>query len=63
MALAWAEAVTYAEVSDEIYNLALSEFSEEELIDLTLGVTAINTWNRLNLAFPNIPGSYKVGQF
>tara|TARA_R110002051_G_scaffold314666_1_gene392001 strand:+ start:64189 stop:64638 length:450 start_codon:yes stop_codon:yes gene_type:complete len=63
VALAWAEAVTYAEVSDEIYNLALSEFSEEELIDLTLGVTAINTWNRLNLAFPNIPGSYKVGQF
>ena len=63
VALAWAEAITYADVPDEIYDLALTEFSEEELIDLTLGVTAINTWNRLNLAFPNKPGSYKVGQF
>ena len=34
-----------------------------ELIDLTLAITNINTWNRINLAFPNEPGTYKVGQF
>src|SRR5690606_22750283 len=63
VALAWAEAITYAKVSDEDYELALTEFSEKELVDLTLAITAINTWNRLNLAFPNPPGSYNVGQF
>jgi AhpD family alkylhydroperoxidase len=62
-ALAWAEAVTKAHVSDDVYTAAESQFSDEELIDLTMIVTTINTWNRLNLAFPNDVGSYKVGQF
>lgn len=62
-ALEWAEAVTAADVSNEVYDKAEAQFSDEELIDLTLIVTAINTWNRLNLAFPNDVGSYQVGQF
>jgi AhpD family alkylhydroperoxidase len=62
-ALAWAEAVTACRVPDDIYNEAKAQFSDEELIDLTMGVTAINTWNRLNLAFPNEPGTYRVGMF
>ncbi len=62
-ALAWAEAITACEVSDEIYQDTLQYFSEEELIDLTLAVTTINTWNRVNLAFPNKPGTYTVGLF
>ncbi len=62
-ALAWAEAVTYCDVPDEVYEIAKKQFTDEELIDLTLGVISINTWNRLNLAFPNEVGSYKVGQF
>ena len=62
-ALAWAEAVTACDVSNEVYNEAKEQFSEEELIDLTLAVTAINTWNRLNLAFPKEPGTYRVGMF
>ncbi|KFF04175.1 carboxymuconolactone decarboxylase family protein [Flavobacterium reichenbachii] len=62
-ALAWAEAVTACDVPDEIYAAAKVEFSDEELIDLTLVITTINTWNRFNLAFPNTPGSYRVGQF
>jgi len=61
-ALEWAEAVTAAHVPDEVYKIAKSQFTDEELIDLTLGITTINTWNRLNLAFPNLPGSYRVGQ-
>lgn len=62
-AFAWAEAITAAHVPDEVYNAAIAQFSDVELIDLTLVVTTINTWNRLNLAFPNLPGSYKVGMF
>ena len=62
-AFAWAEAVTKAHVPDEVYAEAESQFTDEELIDLTIIVTTINTWNRLNLAFPNDVGSYRVGQF
>lgn len=64
--LAWAEAVTKLEgqeVSDEVYEMATKEFSDEELIDLTLTVTAINTWNRFNIAFRTPAGSYQPGQF
>jgi AhpD family alkylhydroperoxidase len=62
-ALAWAEAVTAGDISDDIYNGAKGQFSDEELIDLTVAVTTINTWNRLNLAFPKEPGTYRVGMF
>jgi AhpD family alkylhydroperoxidase len=62
-ALAWAEAVTKCKVPDEIYEEAKEYFSDQELIDLTLEVTAINTWNRINIAFPNMPGSYQVGDY
>ena len=62
-ALAWAEAVTECIVPDEIYDEAKEYFSDEELIDLTLAVTTINTWNRINIAFPGVPGSYKAGSF
>ncbi|WP_158796179.1 carboxymuconolactone decarboxylase family protein [Pedobacter sp. L105] len=62
-ALAWAEALTKCEVPDAIYNKVKEQFTDEEMIDLTLAITTINTWNRINLAFPNEPGTYKVGQF
>lgn len=62
-ALGWAEALTAVQVPDEIYAEAKKEFSDQELIDLTIIVTSINTWNRINHAFPNAVGTYKVGQF
>jgi len=62
-AFAWAEAVTKCNVPEAVYIQAKEQFSDEELIDLTFAVATINTWNRLNLAFPNEPGTYKVGQF
>ena len=62
-ALAWAEAVTSVQISDDVYAVAKAQFSDEELIDLTLVVTTINTWNRINLAFPHAVGTYQVGQF
>ncbi|WP_298733956.1 carboxymuconolactone decarboxylase family protein [uncultured Chitinophaga sp.] len=62
-AFAWAEAVTKCDVPDEVYAIARQQFSEEELVDLTVAVTTINTWNRLNLSFPQVAGTYRVGQF
>ncbi len=65
-ALAWAEAVTvldHNQVSDEVYEMARKEFSEEELVDLTLAVVTINGWNRLNIAFRTPAGSYQPGQW
>lgn len=65
-ALAWAEALTTIEsnlVPEEIYNEARHHFSEKELVDLTLGVIAINSYNRINIAFGAKVGSYTVGQF
>ena len=65
-ALAWAEAltsITDGHVPDEVYKQARSEFSEEELIDLSLAVVAVNSWNRLNIAFRTTPGTYVPGQW
>ena len=62
-ALGCAEAVTNCSVPDTVYNEVKNQFSEEELIDLTLAVTTVNTWNRINLAFPYEIGTYRVGQF
>ena len=65
-ALAWAESVTLLtdqQVSDEVYEQARKEFSEEELIELTVAVIAINSWNRANIAFRTTPGTYQPGQW
>ena len=64
-ALAWAEAVTKLtdnNVPDAVYNDASEQFTEEELIDLTLAVTTINSYNRINIAFRTTAGSYQPGQ-
>lgn len=64
-ALAWAEAVTKLpgkQVPDEIYDEAQNQFTEEELIDLTMATIAINSYNRINIAFRTTAGTYKVGQ-
>jgi AhpD family alkylhydroperoxidase len=65
-ALAWTEALTKLEnqhVSDQVYEQVRAQFSEEELVRLTLAVIAINGWNRLNIGFNVEPGGYKVGMF
>lgn len=65
-ALAWAEAVTKLEnsqVSDEVYEQALQEFSEKELVDLPLAINSINLYNRFNVAFQTPAGDYQPGQF
>jgi AhpD family alkylhydroperoxidase len=67
-ALAWAEALTRLEdrdqsVSDELYEEARAQFSEKELVDLTLLVTLINSWNRINIAGRPEVGGYQPGMF
>jgi len=61
-ALAWTEAVTLitvGHVPDTTYEEAQANFSEKELADLTLAVTAINAWNRLSIASRTVPGAYR----
>jgi AhpD family alkylhydroperoxidase len=65
-ALAWTEALTLvseSHVEREIYDWARSQFSEKELVDLTLAIIAINGWNRMAIAFRSPAGTYRVGQF
>jgi alkylhydroperoxidase family enzyme len=64
-ALAWTEAVTNMQeghVPDSIFEEVRKYFSEKEVADLTLAVTAINSWNRLNIASRTVPGTYQPAQ-
>ncbi|MGI6459719.1 MAG: carboxymuconolactone decarboxylase family protein [Candidatus Hydrogenedentales bacterium] len=65
-ALAWTEAVTTvaeSNVPDEIYERAREQFSEKELVNLTLAIVAINGWNRLAVSFRKEAGSYEPGHY
>jgi alkylhydroperoxidase family enzyme len=42
-----------------VFKEARSQFSEEELANLTLAVVAINGWNRLSIALRAVPGTYQ----
>jgi len=60
-ALEWTEALTRIAphgVSDEVYERVRKAFSEKEIADLTFAVMAINAWNRANIAFRSVPGSF-----
>ena len=64
-ALAWTEAVTAigeSRAPDELYEHVRQHFSEEELVNLTLAIVAINGWNRLAIAFRSVPGEYQPPQ-
>ncbi|HEU4559165.1 MAG TPA: carboxymuconolactone decarboxylase family protein [Longimicrobium sp.] len=61
-ALAWTEAVTdlgRTGVPDEVFQEARRHFSEEEMVNLTMAVIAINGWNRLAVSFRAPVGSYQ----
>lgn len=62
-ALAWTEAVTdvgRTHVPDAVYEEAREQFTEVELVNLTIAITAINAWNRVSVSFRTVPGSYEV---
>lgn len=57
-ALAWAESVTrVAEtgVPDSDYQAARTVFDERELVDLTIAIGLMNTYNRMAISFRNTP--------
>ncbi|HEX7912292.1 MAG TPA: carboxymuconolactone decarboxylase family protein [Paraburkholderia sp.] len=57
-ALEWTEALTLISqehVPDAIWEAVRPHFSDEELVDLTLLVTAINAWNRIAISFRTMP--------
>ena len=60
-ALAWTEALTLLAESrapDETYDAMAALFPPAEQVALTLGIVAINGWNRLNVGFRNPAGDY-----
>jgi len=63
-ALEWTEAVTEIAIShapDDVYERARSEFTETELVNLTMAIVAINGWNRLAISFRQVAGTYAPG--
>ena len=61
-ALAWTEAVTriaYGHAPDDVYRQVREQFSEADVVNLTLAIVAINGWNRLAIAFRAVPGTYE----
>ena len=59
-ALAWTEALTRIErgIPEEDYRLAREQFTEHELVALSIAVIAINGWNRLAIPFRTPVGTY-----
>ncbi len=63
-ALEWTEALTLVaetHAPDDVYERVREQFTEDELVHLTLAIVAINGWNRLNVAARTVPGTYVAG--
>ncbi len=61
-ALEWTEAITLISedhAPDELFVRVRQFFSEEEMVNLTLAIASINSWNRLMIAFRAVPGTYQ----
>lgn len=61
-ALAWTEALTQLstdDVDDSLYEEARTQFTEQELVNLSMAIIAINGWNRLAKPFRTEPGHYQ----
>ncbi|MFM0006175.1 carboxymuconolactone decarboxylase family protein [Paraburkholderia dipogonis] len=57
-ALEWTEALTLVSqdhVPDAIWEAVRPHFGDEELVDLTLLISAINAWNRFAISFRKLP--------
>jgi AhpD family alkylhydroperoxidase len=57
-ALAWAETVTLVAqtgVPDDAYQAARSVFGEQDLVDLTIAIGLMNTYNRMAISFRRTP--------
>lgn len=57
-ALAWAETVTLisqTHAPDDVYQELTKHFSETEIVNLTMAIVTINSWNRLSISFAKSP--------
>src|SRR3989442_2197268 len=60
-ALEWTEALTLiseTRVPDDVYERVREQFSEDELVHLSLAILSINCWKRLPIASRTHPGDY-----
>ncbi|MCZ2100124.1 MAG: carboxymuconolactone decarboxylase family protein [Chitinophagales bacterium] len=65
-ALAWTEALTLVSTihdTDALYEELQKNFSEAEIVALTMTIVSINGWNRLSVAFKTPAGNYKPGKW
>jgi alkylhydroperoxidase family enzyme len=46
-------------VPDEVYEKVKKQFSEKEIVALTMAVAAINAWNRLAISSRAVAGTYQ----
>ena len=63
-ALAWTEALTLVaktHAPDDVYQTLRSQFTDDDIANLTLAITLINTWNRLAIALRVRVGDYRPG--
>lgn len=59
-ALAWAELIaSEKQVNQVFYQQTLDSLGEQALVDLTIAVNAVQSWNRIAKAFKPEVGSYK----
>lgn len=54
--------ITEEPLSNKYYDILLNFFSKEEICNLTLAISQINTWNRLMKVFRFTPGHYTVSE-
>lgn len=63
-ALAWAESVTHVAetgVPDSAYTAAREVFDEKQLVDLTIAISLMNSYNRMAISFRNPPQAVAEG--
>ena len=61
-ALAWCEALTRLadnDIPDTLYDEVREQFTDKEMVDLSLAIVAINGWNRLAKPFRVPSGTYR----
>lgn len=61
-ALEWVESITRVSetyVPDEVFEKVKKQFSEKEIVDLTLAAAMINLWNRIAIPLRAVPGKYQ----
>jgi AhpD family alkylhydroperoxidase len=51
--------VAETHVPDDVYDEARAQFSDDELAELVVAISTINSWNRIAISTRMVPGSYE----